>query len=313
MKNCVRIVTPPIRYQKAGYCIYCGDRSAGLSEEHILPYGLAGDCLVLPKSSCAKCQSSTGKAEIICLRHLWWPFRTRTGMPSRTAAPEAFSLKRMKVEEYDPIEDKIVSYVQLGMDDLKPEQYPLFYQTFEFPSPGILAGRSSSQDTGYQLWCKIDEVEFRKTGSRDKEGFRLSPGAPEAFCRMLAKIAHSYAAANLRGEQFDPLLDKYIQGESLDRLQLIDCSGAPTTSKTTLHRISMSKEVIHGEIYVVVAVQLFACLGTPTHLVVVGKLIRSTGQVEGKSNVESVIEIEGTLPFQESEILRGLAAGGWGP
>ena len=63
--------------------------------------------------------------------------------------------------------------------------------------------------------------EFRKFAAHDKEGFRLAPGKPEAVCRMLAKIAHSYAEAEFGRTLFKPLLTEYIRGTPTDRLQWI--------------------------------------------------------------------------------------------
>ena len=156
----IRIISPTIKKAPAGRCIYCG-ATEGLSDEHILSFGLAGDSLILPSASCSGCQQATSKVETICLRHMWWPFRTQAGVPSRTAAPENFSLKRMRVNEYDAERDEIVDYTQLSMEDVPVEQYPIFYQTFEFPEPGVTAGRLASRDLSYSMWCKLEEQNFR--------------------------------------------------------------------------------------------------------------------------------------------------------
>jgi hypothetical protein len=101
--------------------------TAKLHKEHILAFGLAGDSLVLPKASCPTCQKETEKVETVCLRQLWWPFRTKIGAPTRgKEIPEKFLLRRMRVDNYDSENDAITSYTQLGTDDLKPEEFPLF-------------------------------------------------------------------------------------------------------------------------------------------------------------------------------------------
>src|SRR6266581_4326688 len=74
----IEFVTPNKRYAPVGYCIYCLTHS-NLTKEHIIPHGLAGNSLVLPESSCTKCAAKTRDWETACLRHLWWPFRTRIG------------------------------------------------------------------------------------------------------------------------------------------------------------------------------------------------------------------------------------------
>ena len=48
------------RYAPVGRCIYCGAFSNALTKEHIIPFGLAGNALVLPKASCQTCAAITG-------------------------------------------------------------------------------------------------------------------------------------------------------------------------------------------------------------------------------------------------------------
>jgi hypothetical protein len=50
---------PPIVYAPVGRCIYCpDDGSAGLGDEHIIPYSLNGT-QILPQASCRKCEKIT--------------------------------------------------------------------------------------------------------------------------------------------------------------------------------------------------------------------------------------------------------------
>ena len=311
MLDPIRIVTQPKRYQPVGHCIYCGTDTTALSEEHVLPFGLAGDSLVLPRASCPTCQKNTGKVETVCLRHLWWPFRTKIGAPSRNQPPENFSLKRMRVDGYDRVNDEITAYTQLSTDELRPEEFPLFYQTFVFPPPGIFVGRLSSKAIEYRSWCKIDDSEFRKFAGRDKEGFRLGPGEPEAFCRMLAKIAHAYTEAELGGSLFTPLLTKYIRGGPLDRLQWIGCSEEIPAPVTALHEIRITQETFQRTNYIVIYIRLFACIGTPVHRVVVGKLLSSLDHIPASANSLYTVDIEGTIPFQDTVTRGGILRGGW--
>jgi len=54
-----------------------------LNDEHIIPFGLAGNAYVLKKASCTSCGSITGKVEQACLRRMLGPFRIRVGSPTR--------------------------------------------------------------------------------------------------------------------------------------------------------------------------------------------------------------------------------------
>jgi hypothetical protein len=79
----LEIATPDRFYPSPHRCIYCGRKAGKLTKEHIIPFGLAGDALVLRKGSCRKCADETKKHETSVLRHMWWPFRTHIGIPTR--------------------------------------------------------------------------------------------------------------------------------------------------------------------------------------------------------------------------------------
>jgi len=95
------------------------------------------------------------------------------------------------------------------MEDVPVDLYPIFYQTFEFPEPGVAVGRLTSRDLSYSMWCKLEERTLQTHNFGDQEGFRISPGRPEAFCRLLAKTAHAFAIAEF-GDIFQPILTGYI-------------------------------------------------------------------------------------------------------
>ncbi len=311
MPNLLTIANEPRSYPSPKLCIYCGSVSGALSDEHILAHGLAGDSLIFKNASCPKCAKATESFETVCLRHLWWPFRTKIGAPnSGKQTPETFSLKRMKVTSYDKGRDEI-TYDQLGMEDLTPEEYPLFFQTFDFPEPGIIANRVSSENVEYRIWCKIDDSEFKKSKAREGEGFRLGPGKPEAVCKILAKIAHGYAVAEIGFGNFEPLLAEYICGRQLDRLQFIGGLGFKPKLTTALHKLSLKQQTMNGVNYVVVDIRLFACIETPSYRVIVGKLdLTPHNRVQIKPR-NFRVEICGNLPFPYAKALGGIAQGGW--
>jgi hypothetical protein len=302
----IKITTPETRFPPADRCIYCGNTDGKLTDEHVLSHGLAGDSLILRKASCAICQAATSKVETVCLRHLWWPFRTQTGVPMRDTPPQEFSLKRMRVDSYDRENDEIKKYTQLSMDDIPVDDYPIFYQTFEFPPPGVTAQREASADVEYSFWCKIDDASFQKLKLGDQEGFRIGPGRPEAFCRLLAKTAHAYAVAQFGSQSFEPSLSDYIRGKQLDRLQWIGCTEVQVASDA-LYELSSLVVDIEGTDYLAIDVRLFACINAPEYRVIVGKLLASADVIA--ANPAFRVEFEGKMPLQASDVLRGRAEG----
>jgi hypothetical protein len=301
----IKILTPETRLPAAGRCIYCG-KEGNTTDEHVLSHGLAGDTLILPEASCSSCQAATSKVETACLRHLWWPFRTQAGLPMRGTPPEEFSLKRMRVVKYDPEKDEI-KYTQVSMEGVKVEDYPVFYQTFEFPAPGIVAKREASEEVEYNAWCKIDDASFKKLNLGDKEGFRIGPGYPDAFCKLLAKTAHAFAVSQFGADAFEPSLSGYISGEALDRLQWIGCPDNEVVSDA-LHELRSVVVSVDGIDYLAIDVHLFAAIHAPIHRVLVGKLLTSADAIDTKSPFR--VEFEGEIPLRDSNVLKG-RANGW--
>jgi hypothetical protein len=56
----IDIISETKRFPPVGRCVYCGVYSDKLEMEHVLPFGIAGNAMLLPKSSCRTCASITG-------------------------------------------------------------------------------------------------------------------------------------------------------------------------------------------------------------------------------------------------------------
>jgi hypothetical protein len=150
----VQLASPSKRYPPVGHCIYCGAYGNKLQLEHILPFGIAGNSLLLPKATCAACASVTAKIENACLRHLWWPFRTRMGAPTGQPKerPETFRLRRVA---------RIGSELRLiGNSDVDANEYPLNYVALLLDQPGILAGRDPSDNLEGTYGLGIASMRF---------------------------------------------------------------------------------------------------------------------------------------------------------
>jgi hypothetical protein len=271
----LEILTPPKRYAPIGHCIYCVSRSKP-TDEHIIPYGLAADALVLQGASCRLCASATKRFETILMRHVWWPFRTAIGAPTRgKEKPEKFLLRRMRVTKRH--ESGMIDYEPLGESSLSPSEFPLFYMAFKFPPPAVLIGRNLDADVNYDIWVKLNEDDMKKHAGGDQHGFRLAPGEPVAFSRLLAKIAHSYAVAELGEHAFQPRLKKIIRKEPRSLTKILNWVGGDLEipyAQPVLHSLQLERRQIGPIHYVVVNIRLFCFMGSPQYRVVVGELIR---------------------------------------
>ncbi len=268
----IEITTKPKRYRPVGRCIYCGRKSGKLSDEHVIPYGIAGNSVILPKASCSRHGKATGKIETVCLRHLWWPLRTQLGLPTRgKRPPKNFNLRRVKVTgEYS---DGRLDCVLVSDIKVTPEEFPFVYTALKLPPPAILVGRNPVEDVNYKVWCAFSEEEFKKYSLGDKHGTIIAPIEPETFCRFLAKISHAYAVAELGFGAFRPVLAEFIIGNPLRALEWIGGEAGEHDATANLHEISWKIQTVDSRVFVVVELRLFACLGSPKYTIVVGEII----------------------------------------
>lgn len=294
----VEIVTPSRAYKPVGQCIYCGRRATKLSREHIIPFGLAANALVLPAASCSRCAEETRDFETACLRHMWWPFRTHIGAPSRGRdRPEKFRVRTMRVDKQNS--DGTIEYQRLDEIDVDPSDYPFLYYAYDFPPPGLLIGRHRDADLTFDTWALIDLEALKRYAPGEGEGIRLGPSETTHFCKMLAKIAHGYAIAELGLGAFDPHLSGYIRGEHLDgEPQWIggDIDAHRHAPNTRFHQIGWEVETVAGHHYLVVRLRLFCGIGAPAYRVVVGDLKRPLNELPFLTQPLRTIDIKGPLP-----------------
>jgi hypothetical protein len=292
----IEIVTPPKRYPPVGHCIYCGVYTDKLTKEHIIPHGLAGDSLILPKSSCRGCADKTRDWETACLRHLWWPFRTRIGAPSSgRQQPDSFIVRKTKIRQVGP--DGVLDVEKHVEVKVGPMDFPLVFMAYRLPPPGILIGRNPDVDINYEVVCQISEEEFRRFAPGDKDGFLIAPMNPEAYVRMLAKIAHAYAVAELGQSSFRPSLREFIRGEPMAALKWIGGDTVSPKAEQRLHDIRWYVHFANDLNYLVVSLRLFAFVGSPQYHIVVGELTRPLDQLPFLQQPLYTIDVKTPLPL----------------
>lgn len=108
-------------------------------------------------------------------------------------------------------------------------------------------------------------------------GFRHMEVNRLHYLRFLAKTAHAYAAAELGVDTFEPFLLDLILSRSDDLGQFVgDVSGVNSMEGTTEHSFKISLGRTPGSLgpagnLICVFIQLWGDLGSPPHLVVVGR------------------------------------------
>jgi hypothetical protein len=198
-------------YSPVGKCIYCGtaewESGSGrkLGDEHIIPLSIGGN-LLLPQASCKRCERLTCQAETIALdNHLQGP-RRYLGLKGRTPAHK----QRRKLPLFVPgAEEKVMVNV---------EDYPSTLYLPRLGNPPILQPLVSQAEVPQPGWF-FQWFNYREGVLRSKYGVeRWAAVAIDLpiFCRMLAKIGHAYAAANIGLDGFVPFLcDALTDPESI--------------------------------------------------------------------------------------------------
>jgi hypothetical protein len=257
------------RYPAKGICIYCGaTKYSALSEkplttEHIMPVALNGD-LELPESSCLKCERITGRTEQLALQGVYRGLRARLGYKHRHKKEQPTTLP-----VFIPVAE--------GKDtklDIPVDEYPHVHFFLSLGTPGRLLGVPSGAEFGpAHRWMRAQASDISEPVTSKKLKSFATPSLDlHSFCRMLAKIGHSYASAELMPGAFSPLLLDLILRDSKDVFHLVGgYSGEPDPPVKEPYLISMETSTVFDNTYLVAKIRPFANVeGSPHYRIVVG-------------------------------------------
>ncbi|MBB3571987.1 hypothetical protein [Rhizobium sp. BK491] len=250
-------VFPPV-----GRCIYCGGAGA-LTKEHIFPAGLGGG-LLLPRASCTSCQREIQIFEDICMRKTLLPHRRARGLVRHPHDLPATVPLVLDLDLQGPTRVALDAHPNVlvlpGMRDL----------------PGILAGRSPETvvQFDYKIFGHTDILDQTKRRLLDQQVVGIDLDG-YAWLRMLAKIAHGYAVAELGFNRFSPALPDLILGRNpaLCSYLIGNCPvPSPIPDSPPLLIIGMLCVTMGEQRLVAVNLRLFADLGveTPVYTVIAG-------------------------------------------
>lgn len=247
-------------------CIYCDSTGSPLTLEHIIPYALQGD-LELPEAVCTECQKPTWWAEQTCLHEMF--LAARTHLDVRTRNPKARpTLLPMGVFDGSPGDSPPENMAQANFrwSELPIDAHPGAIILPIIPRASVLAPRS---DDG-NLVIQGMQTRILRPTPRAPDGQRhmvLQPFNPEAFARMLTKIAHGLAVAELGSATFAPLLPDFILRRRHDYAAVVGMTRFGRLKRGRLVHASLHLEL--G--YIVARIQLFAQFGFAPYEIVVGR------------------------------------------
>jgi hypothetical protein len=258
-------------YDPVGKCIYCGDDSnpGRLTIEHIIPESLGGT-LELPDASCHDCQVITGAFEGHNAGKLFRPIRRQFKMPSK---------RRGRKQKEERTKETFLVVIDGIKRHVSTEEYPGLLISFAFPFPTILLGIPPEHRdfAGGVSIGVLPEFGERLNALRAKYGNEvkfLTPGSAEAIGRLLAKIAHAYAVAELGYGSFQPYLLGIIRNQDpLLMHHLIGSAIGKAPVSDDLHEIDiLQPDQLNSGKLVVVKIHLFSNYdGMAVHYVVAGE------------------------------------------
>ena len=195
-------------------CIYCNETpETPLTIEHIIPESLGG-ALVIENASCPACALQTHAFEGHACNALR-PARRQMGLPQKRRGAKGREIR--KAERFVVMLDNKKVKVPI-------EEFPALLMSLVYPFPGILLGQKPEDKllTGGVYSAELIEgfgEKLNKLKAKHRANsigiMGIEPrgrGEEDDYGRMLAKIAHSYAAAELGCGNFEPFLVHVIQG-----------------------------------------------------------------------------------------------------
>lgn len=253
-------------YPPAGFCIYCGNTDPPLTLEHIVPYSLEGD-LELPAASCPSCQKATWWAENTCIGEMFLAPRTHLRVRTRNPSRRPKTLPMGVYDTPPPGESPPIDMGSANFHwrEMPIEDHPSTIILPQLPEAGIFSGKSypgSMDVVGLQIHVLRPAPEPAPGESHGT----FHPFTTEAFPRMLAKIAHGLAVAELGRDAFVPLLPDFILRRRRDYDNVMETTSFGRGTKDRLVYCSL----LFDRGFIAVRIQIFAQFGFKPYQVIVG-------------------------------------------
>lgn len=236
-----------------GACVYCGSKQ-GLSDEHVIPYGLNGEWKLLA-ASCAVHRDVTSGFEGEVQRGAFMVPRASMGLKTRrkTERPTLLPVTLSRAGTREVV-------------NLPVEEHPAFFAFPIFQDPGADSG-DAARGIGVRTFVLASHLKLSERFRKQARVDTIGAPFPDliAFARMLAKIGYCFSVACLG---YDAVANAAILPAILgaDR-RLGDWVGcieeAPRTPKGPFHGVVL----LGSDTELRAHVRLFAQIGAPEYVV----------------------------------------------
>lgn len=180
------------------------------------------------------------------------------------------------------LKDDLPLFVGMGGREkvtLPPEDCPALLLLPQLPDPAMLWalngwGLPAYDHPPFLAWFNYKPDVLRGRYGIDR--FAAPWMNSVAFCRMVAKIGHAVAVADWGLKGFTPFLDTFLRDPDMESRSILPfVGGTPPNDKKPgehglLHELQASWHLIEGRTLLISHVRLFAKLGAPTYVVLVG-------------------------------------------
>jgi hypothetical protein len=255
-------------YPAFGRCIYCSPTAKipnHLGDEHIIPLSFGGGRL-LPRASCRDHETITTRFEDHCFKGMLETARYHLGLKRRQ------KLKRSKL--------RVLLADGSKSEPIPIENHPSALIMPVMPPPNAYIRVRETEDLPPALAVSLTPMgqDIMERAKRLGVDINLTRGLSALeFYRLIAKIAHSFAMAEL-GPTFSPYLINLIEtNPPMFASHLIGSGlGDPPPPSDRLHEIEFAPSLDGpvGDELIQVRIRLFANLGFANHYAIVGSRSR---------------------------------------
>lgn len=252
------------KYPPVGRCIYCSSITSDLGDEHIIPFSLNGG-MVLPKASCHSCERTIQPYELTVARRIFGHFRIRHGVQTRNKK------QRPEYVEFATLFPNGKS----GKERVPVHEYPTMLFVYKFDKATMLLCYPSEVEhfrwVPISIFNKTELDKFIEKHHWNKQ--TTIKTSPVELARLIAKIAYSFAVAEIGLDSFLPLpmtLDTILCRTNNVSYSVGGDWEIPPPDPAGKHVLNLTCIIQQPNPLIVVEIRLFPAFETPKYHVVVG-------------------------------------------
>jgi hypothetical protein len=189
-------------YNPAGRCVYCpptAESPTHLGEEHIIPLSFGGR-RILPKASCARHEKITTKFEDHCFKGMMETARDHLGLQGRQKNKRRHHARVLHVDG-------------TWSEPVQMHEHPSALIMPRMPPPTVYIKQHETEDLPPAVQIMLTPMgnDLAQRARKIGKDINLTRGLSAfAFYQLIAKIAHSFAVADV-GFTFAPYLINLIE------------------------------------------------------------------------------------------------------